>query len=128
MRPILKQTALAAALALPLSALGAAAASADCQFGYFRWGPSYAELRTTIRVPHNGACRKDLKTLDFVAMQEITVTRPPKHGVAGKASKYDFAYKPAEGFSGKDDFEINVLFDYNGRPGNSRLSFDVTVE
>ncbi len=128
MHSIIKRAARAALLALPLAGLDAASARADCQIGWLRWGPSYAELRTTMRVTRNSACRKDLKTLDFVAMQEIAVTRRPQHGAAGKASKYDFAYKPNEGYTGTDAFEIDVTFDYNGRQGHSRLSFDVTVE
>jgi hypothetical protein len=121
------QTLRAAVLVLAFAPLGATSALADCRIGWFRWGPSYAELRTTMQVTRNTACRKELKTLDFVAMQEITVTRPPQHGAAGKASRYDFAYKPNQGYVGPDSFEINVAFDYNGRPGNSRLSFDVDV-
>ena len=116
---------LASAVALVCG--GATAASADCSLGYFRWGPSYPDLRTTMIVARDTACRKELRTLDFVALQEIVVTRPPQHGAAGKASKYDFAYKPANGYVGPDYFELDVAFDYNGRPGHSRLSFDVTV-
>ena len=124
-----------ASLVLPRLALmalglltGATAASADCRLGYFRWGPSYPELRTTMNVARDTACRKELPPLDFVALKQITVTRPPQHGAAGKASKYDFAYKPRDGYIGPDFFEIEVSFDYNGQPRASRLSFDVTVE
>lgn len=124
---MVKSTSGRAVAAIALTVLGIGPALADCRTGWFRWGPSYATQQATMQVPAGSACRRNLKTLDFVAMQEITVVRAPQHGQAGKASRYEFAYKPKDGYVGPDSFEIDVSFDYNGRQGHSRLSFDVDV-
>jgi hypothetical protein len=56
-----------------------------------------------------------------------SVSRPPRHGIVGKASIYQFAYKPNAGYVGDDDFDLRVRYDRYGVKTETTLHVSVSV-
>jgi hypothetical protein len=62
-----------------------------------------------MRVPQNGICPLNFKSLGPFAGQDILVR--PQNGVYGSASETATAYRPNPGFLGKDHFETRLYFE-----------------
>jgi len=55
----------------------------------------------------------------------VNISARPKHGVLGSASIRGYAYKPDDGFTGQDDFALEVR--YESRASEAKTTFHATV-
>jgi hypothetical protein len=125
-------TKLAAAFAgtVFVALCGTVPAQAACRF-HFRWntGPQDEEVGSRMVVRRDTICkgRHRLGKRDPGSFVETRFPRPPQHGVAGSASRYEYAYRPAPGYVGKDAFDMLIVMDMDGKPRHILVHFDVTV-
>ena len=62
-----------------------------------------------MRVPQNGVCPINLKSMGPFAGQEILVR--PQNGLYGSANQTTTAYRPNSGFLGQDHFQTRLFFE-----------------
>jgi hypothetical protein len=55
----------------------------------------------------------------------VNISARPKHGVLGSASIRGYAYKPEDGFIGRDDFSLEVRYENGASEANT--TFHATV-
>ena len=62
-----------------------------------------------------------------VALYDHRLIERARHGIAGLNGN-TFAYAPAKGYVGKDEFIIEVLYRQDGKYGKFRVHWNVTVQ
>lgn len=65
-----------------------------------------------MRVPENGICPMNYKSLGPFAGQEVLVR--PSNGLYGTANETATAYRPNPGYVGQDHFETRLYFEEGG--------------
>jgi hypothetical protein len=79
-----------------------------------------------MRVPQNGTCPINYKSLGPFAGQEVLVR--PSNGLYGSANETATAYRPNPGFVGQDHFETRLYFEEgNGRRTAMTVKVNVFV-
>jgi hypothetical protein len=117
--------ALLAAAAL-LACLPATSAEARCKRAGYRFGPAVAETSTTWRVKAGTACTATLRP-GRVFLHGLSIVQGARHGVAGSGSRYQYAYKPAPDFTGRDQFILRIDHDFRGARGSTTVRVNVDV-
>jgi len=88
-----------------------------CRYeGYMTLPPDQTCLR-----PYTGTSANALELVDHRLVERA------KHGVAGLNGN-TFAYAPAKGYTGKDEFIIEVLYRQFGKYGKYFVHWNVTVQ
>jgi hypothetical protein len=104
----------------------------DCHINRFHFFAG-ADTLTAMTVRQGKICMFHMEipnsAVGLVGILSSVTTEPPKHGVLGKHTVRMIAYKPADGYTGTDHFEIRVR--YNGDDGKgdeeTQLKVDVNV-
>jgi hypothetical protein len=109
-------------------------ARAGCESPGFNPGGTFCNgcrYEGSIRVGHDQACERTYnmrgsfqQVMEFIGNR---VVQRARHGVAG-ANANTFAYMPAKGFSGRDDFTVEVAYRKGTETGKFQVHFTVEVE
>ena len=122
--------AIAAAVGLILAPQ---AARAHCQRPriFFNFGTS--NVQETWRVNKNEACSHTIRTWggggDY-GVTNIAIARPAAHGLAGASNSmadHGYAYRPAQGFTGKDHFTATLDQVLRGATRSTTVEVDIEV-
>ena len=79
-------------------------------------------INIKMRVPKDGVCPLNLKSMGPFAGQEVIVR--PQNGIYGSANETATAYRPNSGFLGRDYFETRLFFEDGS---NKRTTMTVKV-
>lgn len=117
------------ACGLAVAALFATASPAQalCTRTPFRFGDGVTQATAQWIVQKGGACAGLLTTGGLTTLRKLSIARPAAHGVAGVASRFQFAYKPDANFVGRDSFVARIDFDVRGAVGTTLVTVEVTV-
>ena len=119
------KTGLSIAIVATAAALAAAPASACTRSGY-RYGMDYASATSRWTVNRNKPCRGYLNVGNLYLVG-LTFIEKPKHGIAGSASRYQYAYQPDKDYVGPDRFVMRIEFNLRGVNGHTDVTFNVNV-
>ena len=80
-------------------------------------------------VTHDSACERPYDPRGNAPIEFLghRVVARAKHGIAG-LNGTTFAYAPAKGYVGPDDFTIEVDYRQNGQPGKFTVHWNVVVQ
>ncbi|MDR3374541.1 MAG: hypothetical protein P4L98_12510 [Ancalomicrobiaceae bacterium] len=118
--------------AIVLSGLCAASAAfaAECSVPHFHFadnGITQAKMFTARGVPCAFYFMISESGLGDAGILDSTVKTRPSHGMLGHSSVRMYAYQPAEGFAGTDQFEIDVRYDRSGKTFVTTMHVQVIV-
>jgi hypothetical protein len=94
--------------------------------GHFCNGCAY---QGTMIVTRDQACERPYRPNGNTPIQFLgnRVVQRARHGVAG-VNGTTFAYMPGKGYTGSDDFTVEVNYRQQGDAGKFRVHFTVTVQ
>jgi hypothetical protein len=81
-------------------------------------------INIKMRVPQDGVCPQNLKSMGPFARQEVLVR--PQNGIYGSANETATAYRPNSGFLGRDYFETRLFFE-DGSGKRTTMTVKVNV-
>lgn len=109
-----------------IACLAATSAEARCKRAGYRFGPDVGETSTTWQVEAGTACTARLRA-GRVFLYGLSIVQRARHGVAGSGSRYQYGYKPAADFTGRDQFVMRIDYDFRGARGSTIVRVDVDV-
>ena len=107
-----------------------AADAAECRVPHFHFadnGITQARLFTARGQPCAFYFMTSESGQGDAGILDSSVKSRPSHGILGHSSVRMYAYQPAEGFAGADQFDINVRYDRSGTTFATTLHVQVTV-
>ena len=113
--------------------LGASAARAECVspplLGHGGKPCNGCRYEGSMSTSRGQSCDRPwiIDSSDTMVITANRVTQRARHGIAG-ASTNTWAYQPAPGFSGTDDFTTEVHFKRGGEAGSFTVHWTVTVQ
>lgn len=119
------KTGLSIAFVAVAAAFWAAPASA-CTRSAYRYGMNYPSASARWTVLRNRPCRSHLN-VGSLYLVGLTFIEKPRHGIAGSASRYQYAYQPDKDYVGPDRFVMRIDFTYRGASGHTDVAFDINV-
>ena len=121
---------LIAAAGLIAASVSAPAQARDCHVPHFHFVEN-GETPVRMQVRRDAVCTLRLHISDSEAGDQgiltSAITERPKHGVLGRASVREFAYKPNERFVGADRFVIAIEYDRAGVQSKTTVTAAVEV-
>ena len=114
-------------LAVAMLVATASGAQARCSSTPFRFGEGVTQATAQWAVEKGTPCAGRLSTFGLTALSKLSIARQAAHGVAGVASRFQFAYNPDPNFVGRDSFVARIDFDHRGAPGTTLVTVEVTV-
>ena len=88
----------------------------------------YKEVRSvTLKIAKDAACTYNFKVDGTTQITDMSVSRRPRHGQAGRANRFEIAYRAKPGFTGADDFAVSFAGDVSGRRFSHTMDVAVTV-
>jgi hypothetical protein len=107
---------------------GISQASADCNVERLgKW--HFAEVRTLSWHSSGGAiCAMELAPASTTTLNNLRVVRRAMHGLAALSGLTGIAYRPQDGFRGRDSFSFSVSGAGNQSKGTTLVTVNVTVD
>jgi hypothetical protein len=121
-----------AAASIIVALLAPLAAQAACSHTALRF-ESGTHQRIQMNVVRNTECTvyaqagSTSQASGIASFLGVRVSRKPVSGIAGVASKHEWAYKPNPGFVGRDRFSVEITFVRNTQSVPQTLLVDVDV-
>ena len=118
--------------AVTAGALLGSAAHAECTSPGFNTSGNFCNncvYEGSMVVSHDQACERPYRPGPNNSMEFLgnRIVQRARHGIAG-ASGTVFAYQPAKGYVGPDDFVVEVSYRQRAEAGKFRVHFSVTVQ
>ena len=88
----------------------------------------FAEVRNlTFSIRSGEACTYNFKVDGAMELEDMAVSRRPRSGQAGRANRFEIAYRAKPGHAGPDDFAVTFSGNVSGRRFTHTFEIAVTV-